>query len=218
MSNYKYYIPIFCTYIFFVSLTIVFIANSSQPFPIGDSWRFLKHIIEPLFENNANYSILWNNPHQVPLKAFIMYLNALFFGINYDLEVYLGVAAKIIYCSTLIIYLVKTNHGLVNRIPLICLTIVAFSFNNFNQYTWSILTLSHLHYLLMFIFFIGIDIYLRTEEKISTTQISLIFFITFAFIVSVRDLAIISFAAVIIYLIFFSIITKKIDKSFTIFS
>lgn len=201
-------LAVFGIFVLLSANTLYYTFYIKQLIPAGDSWRFITNSLIPYYENGFRLELLWNDPiHASPLRILLLFLNADFFSLSFNIEKFIGVVFKILTALLLLIHVLRTL-GVKDKLPLIIIVLILFSFSNEKQFSWSIMSTLYLTLFPIALYLLVQDKLIRAEDFSQRIYFKWIALAAFVLVVT-KDEAIILFSASIVFLLFHSFVERK---------
>ncbi|WP_136799867.1 MULTISPECIES: hypothetical protein [Desulfosediminicola] len=154
MKNYNYKILLACLILVILHLhLLLYVSFVDHPYPIGDSWRYIRLHLEPLYAGDYEIGMLWGPLHPNPLRVVLLFVNAKFLDLNFKYELICGIIFRIIISIVLMYNFIKSQKK-VSLCWTIVVLLLSLSFATSSQFTWSILATANIHYFLAIIYFL----------------------------------------------------------------
>ncbi|WP_455558167.1 hypothetical protein [Agathobaculum hominis] len=120
----------------FLSIQLIYLSNATANTPLMDYWYYINDLLPSLFREGVSFAQLWNNAgiHRSPLQLMFFLVNAKYFHLNIQLEVYAG--AFVIAVTAIILFFYAKAYVLQGgnkQLFWLCATII-FTLYNANQY------------------------------------------------------------------------------------
>lgn len=134
----------------FILIAVMVIANclyftyvNAIPLVKSDGWRFICLYLEPWYQGNFDWRILWMDHHPQPFTGLLFIANAEWFGLNMKYEALFSLGFAPLLLFTILSCIRKTfDNGEAKFFYYIALLVVCiiFSLTSPNVYTWSLVT------------------------------------------------------------------------------
>lgn len=138
-----------------VGLYCYWIRELTLEFPRSDSYRHIVNFLMPnLSGNGIDLSAFWNNPHPKPVYGLLLYVNALWFGLDFRLEAGLYFAAGLLLLGLFARLMASSRPAPgISAAGFITLVLLFFNVGDGAHITWSLVTQIYFILLLVFVYY-----------------------------------------------------------------
>ncbi len=216
------YIALLMILILFGWVTSFFLYASSDII-LQDQWRFLP-MVKNYFEGSFSFNELWipHNFHLIPAYKTFFLLDAIFFGLNMKLEIFIGLIALLL--ASIILYhrfslsLKPHAQPVAIQLSFTLLALVLFSFNQWVYYLYTLLSSGSFTLLLLFFSICCMldQALVNGVDKINVYSFSVLLFVTILFFAFGSGPAII--VSIILVLLIRALLAGPFDKPLFLFA